>query len=184
MEDLEIVEMFLARDEMAIAQTKNKYSSLLRHIAMGILSDDRDAEEVLSDTYMAIWDTIPPKKPENLGAYSCRIAKNLSLKKYEYNQAAKRHCEYEAVLDELADLIPSGQNVEKKIESNELKHAINRFIKTLPRKKQTMFLRRYWFSDSVKEIAADMGLTEKNASMRLRRIREKMKDSLSEGGYL
>ena len=81
-------------------------------------------------------------------------------------------------------MIPSGQDVEKKIESDELKDAINRFIKTLPSKKQTMFLRRYWFSDPVKEIAADMGLSEKNASMRLRRIREKMKDYLSEGGYL
>lgn len=182
MEDEEILALYLARSEDAIRETELKYGKLCQKISMGILNDRRDSEECLNDTWMVMWNTIPPKKPNPLKAYICRVVKNLSMKKYEYNHAKKRRSEYEASLDELEDCICSSKDVEKSIEKKELTDAVNRFLEKLPREKRILFLRRYWFMHSLKELAKDYHISEKAVSMRLMRTRENLKIFLEREG--
>jgi len=162
MTDKEIIALYFKRSENAIEQTDVKYGKLCHSISINILNDTRDSEECVNDTYLTLWNKIPPKEPNPFKAYICRIIKNLSLKKYEFNHAKKRNSEYDSV------------------EFDELRTAINTFLFELPEKKRILFLRRYWFLQPVKDIAKDYGITEKTASMRLARLREKLQQYLQE----
>lgn len=187
MTDNEIIILYFNRSEDAITETDHKYGRLCHKISMGILNDRRDSEECVSDTFMVCWNRIPPTKPNPLKAFICRIIKNLSLKKYEYNHAEKRNSEYETSLDELAGCLTGSQTAEDPdaaYELKELKAAINRFLGSLPQKKRVLFLRRYWFLQPVKEIARDYGITEKSASMRLSRLRGELYDYLKKEGFI
>lgn len=183
MKDEEILALYYQRSEYAIRETELKYGKLCRKISMGILKDKRDSEEIINDTWIAMWDAIPPKKPNPLKAYVCRVVKNLSIKKYEYNHAKKRKSNYEISLEELEDCISDERNVENNALQRELSCLINCFMESLPKEKRIMFLRRYWFMHSVKEIAKDNHISEKNASMKLARIRQQLKIYLIREGY-
>lgn len=183
-EDKEILALYLARSEDAIRETECKYGKLCRSISFGILHDRRDCEECLNDTWLAVWNTVPPKEPNPFRAYLCRIVKNLSIKKYEYTHAKKRRGEYEASLDELADCIGSGKDVEDRVVRQELVHAIDRFLSELPKEKRILFLRRYWFLHPLKDIAGDCHISEKALSMRLSRVRAQLKESLVREGFI
>lgn len=184
MTDKEIIALYFKRSENAIEQTDVKYGRLCHSISIHILNDKRDSEECVNDTYLTLWNKIPPKEPNPFKAYICRVIKNLSLKKYEFNHAKKRNSEYETSLDELEECVSDGMKVSDSVEFEELKDAINMFLSELPEKKRILFLRRYWFLQPVKEIARDYGITEKNVSMRLLRLRKDLKGYLIDEGLL
>lgn len=141
--DKEIISLFNERSEQAISKTSDKYKNLCFKIANNILNDKRDSEECVSDTWLALWNNIPPKSPNPLKAYICRIVKNLSLKRYEYNSAGKRKSEYEVSLDELNDCLDKNNDTLKQIEQKQLIETINVFLKKLPKEKRILFIRRY-----------------------------------------
>ena len=180
MTDKEIIALYFKRSENAIEQTDVKYGKLCHSISINILNDTRDSEECVNDTYLTLWNKIPPKEPNPFKAYICRIIKNLSLKKYEFNHAKKRNSEYEASLDELEECVSDGTEASESVEFKELQMAIDMFLSELLEKKRILFLRRYWFLQPVKELAKDYGITEKTASMRLSRLREKLQQYLQE----
>ena len=185
MEDYRIIELFFGRQEQAIMELSEKYGNLCHKIAMNILNNRQDAEECVNDTYLASWNTIPPQRPEPLRMYVCRIVRNLSIKKYHSNTALKRNSFYDVALDELEACIPSAATLEDAFDAKELAERINRFLGTLDEKDRIMFVRRYWFSDSVSEIAAKFQMSSHNATVRLSRIRKKLeKFLLKEGFYI
>ena len=185
MEDYRIIELFFGRQEQAIMELSEKYGNLCHKIAMNILNNRQDAEECVNDTYLASWNTIPPQRPEPLRMYVCRIVRNLSIKKYHSNTALKRNSFYDVALDELEAFIPSAATLEDAFDAKELAERINRFLGTLDEKDRIMFVRRYWFSDSVSEIAAKFQMSSHNATVRLSRIRKKLeKFLLKEGFYI
>lgn len=183
MTDEEILALYYERSENAICETDRKYGKLCRKISIGIIQDKRDSEEIINDTWLALWGSIPPGKPDSFKAYVCRVVKNLSLKKYEYNHARKRRSEYETSLEELADCVSGGENVEESMLQKELVDVINRFLGSISKENRIIFLRRYWFMHSVREIARDNHISEKCASMRLTRIRQQLKTYLHKEGY-
>lgn len=184
MNDEEILELYFRRSSDAIKITKEKYERLCMSVSLNILNNEEDAKEILNDTLMALWQSIPPKKPSSLKTYICKTAKNLSLKKYEYTKAKKRNSEYDKSFDELRECISANNFVEDAVETKELSKAINRFLHNLSKEKRIMFLRRYYLLNSVKEIAADYSISEKNASAKLARLRYQLKEFLTKEGYI
>lgn len=183
MEDNKIIELFFQRSENAITQLAEKYGRLCLKVAQNILNNASDAEECLNDTYLGVWNSIPPNHPESLSAYVCKIARNLSLKRYSYNTASKRNSNYDVALDELEDTLASFKSVEDEAEERALTKDIEQFLDSLNETDRVIFMRRYYFSDSYADIAQMTGLTEKNVSVRLTRLRSKMKDYLTERDY-
>ena len=185
MEDYRIIELFFGRQEQAIMELSEKYGNLCYKIAMNILNNRQDAEECVNDTYLASWNNIPPERPKPLRTYVCRIVRNLSIKKFHSNTALKRNSFYDVALDELESCIPSAATLEDAVDAEELAERINRFLETLDEKDRIMFVRRYWFSDFVSEIAAKFQMSSHNATVRLTRIRKKLeKFLLKEGFYI
>lgn len=184
MEDSEIITLYWERNPDAISETATKYGSYCKSIARNILGSEEDAEECLNDTYLNAWNSMPPHRPNLLSAYLGKITRNLSFDKFRRHRAAKRGGgEMELVLEELSECIPGEENVWQKIEKQELVHAINGFLTTLPQEKCSIFLCRYWYAASVPEIAKRFGKTEGNVSVLLNRMRGKLKNYLTERGY-
>lgn len=183
MEDREITELFNSRSEEAIKTAKEKFGRLCKKIIFGILKNEEDCEECENDTYMKLWNTIPPQQPKSLTAYIARIAKTTAINKYRADHREKRGGgEIDLVFDELADIVPSKDNVQGMAESKETAAAINEFLEQLPKEKRIIFVRRYWFCSSVKDIAYDLKLTESNISVILSRTKSALKDFLKERG--
>lgn len=180
MEDHQIIHLFMERSEQAICELSDKYGKVCFKIAKNILRNRLDAEECVNDTYLAAWNTIPPENPNPLLTYVCRIVRNLSIKKYHANTARKRNSFYDIALDELENCIPAYKTVEGEYAVQELANAINRFLATLSRENRMMFIRRYWFSDSISEIAGMFRMNKHNVSVRLSRIRGSLKDYLEQ----
>ena len=184
MTDERIIELFFARSERGIEELDTKYGATCHRIAQNILGNKEDAEECVNDAYLGVWNSIPPKKPSLLSAFLFKILRNLSITRYHANTAQKRNSFYDIALDELGETISTEESVEKECSQKELTTTIEGFLDTLTRENRVIFVRRYWFSESYTEIAKRTGLTEKNISVRLTRIREKMKEYLSERGIL
>lgn len=183
MEDRQIVKLFLQRAESAITAVARKYGPRLTALARNILRDHRDVEEAVSDTYLALWNTIPPQEPDPLSAYSYRICRNTSLNKYRANTAQMRNGAYDLSLEELADCIPDTA-MEQTLSARELGRAIDAFLAKQSRDSRVIFLRRYWFGDSVKEIAQALGMKESAVSARLSRTRSALNLYLIKEGCL
>ena len=183
MEDRQIVRLFLQRAEGAIAAVAGKYGARLTALATNILRDHRDADEAVSDTYLALWNTIPPQEPDPLSAYSYRICRNTALNKYRANTARMRDGSYDLSLEELAECIPDTP-LEETLTARELGRAIDTFLTKQSRDSRVIFLRRYWFGDSVKEIAKTLGMKEGAVSARLSRTRSALSLYLIKEGYL
>lgn len=184
MKDEEIIALFFERSEQAITELETRYGTLCRRIALNILGNRQDAEECVNDAYLGLWNAIPPEKPHPLSGYVCRIVRNLSLKKYHANTAEKRNSSYDAALDELEDCLSAPETTESALSAKELTSLLNAFLGTLSKEDRMLFLRRYWFSDSVAELAKSFGISENNTSVRLSRIRGKLKQYLRKEGYL
>ena len=182
MEDQKIIELFFARSEQAIAQLENKYGNRCLQVAGNILNNRLDAEECVNDAYLAVWDTIPPQKPDPLLTYVCRIVRNLSIKRYHANSALKRNSYYDVALDELEECLQTKETVENEIAVAELAETINQFLSTLSKENRMMFVRRYWFSDSVADIAEMFEMSSRNVSLRLLRVRKGLKKYLKKEG--
>ena len=184
MDDQDIVQLYLDRDQHAIAETAVKYGNYCTSIAANILGNQEDAEECVNDTYLNAWNSIPPHRPRLLAAFLGKLTRNLSFNRYKKNRADKRGGgSLPAVLDELADCVSGSDSVDDQFEYQELVTAINEFLGALPAKKRIIFLRRYWFSDSVSDIADRFGMKENAVSMTLRRLRFQLRDHLTKRGF-
>jgi RNA polymerase sigma-70 factor (ECF subfamily) len=184
MDDSKIVQLYWDRDERAIPTTADKYGGYCTAIAKNILGNREDAEECVNDTYLNAWNSMPPHRPSVLSTYLGKITRNLSYNRYKHITADKRGGgELPAVLDELADCVSSKENLEQELDRQELVRAIDAFLDTLPRDKRSIFLCRYWYTDSISEIADRHGMTAGTVSMTLNRLRGKLHDYLMERGF-
>ena len=184
MDDKGIIQLFFDRNEKAIEEASAKYGSYCRTVAENILSSCEDAEECVNDALLKAWNAIPPAKPAVLRTFLGRIIRNTALDIYKKKNAEKRGSgQFAAVLDELAECVSGGSEPEKEIDKAELTAAINSFLATLPEDKCALFVRRYWFAESVSELAKKSGMSENNVSVSLSRIRGKLHDYLIERGF-
>ncbi len=180
MEDEQIIEMFFLRDEQGINELDKKYGRLFRRLSDNILQNREDTEECINDSYLGAWYRIPPEKPSPLVTYICKIVRNISLKRYYSNTAQKRNSNYSIALEEIEPYVADINTLEEQIETAELSKIIEEFMDTLTEQNRVIFMRRYWFGDSCRDIGMYVGITEKNVTVRLTRIREKMKKYMSE----
>lgn len=184
MDDAKIVQMYFDRDEQAIPATADKYGNYCASIANNILGNHEDAEECVNDTYLNTWNAIPPHRPKMLSTFLGKIVRNLAFNRYKHNTADKRGGgEITAVLDELAGCVSGNDNVEQIYEHKELVAAINGFLGTLPAEKRNIFVCRYWYTDSISNIAARYKMTYAAVSMELNRLRTKLHNYLTEREY-
>ncbi len=181
MEDEAIIALFFQRDQRAIRELDKKYGKMCRALADRLTGDRRDGEECVNQAYLGVWNAIPPHRPQALPAYLCKIVRHLSLHALEKNRAAKRRG-YTVALDELADCLPAGETAESGAEAAELTQAIQDFLDGISRENRAIFLGRYWFAASCREIGQRVGMSEKAVSVRLSRLRQKLRDFLGERG--
>lgn len=180
--DEEIIELFFRRSEMALTELKAKYGKICLQTSYNILGNYFDAEECVNDSYLGVWNAIPPTRPDPLLTYVLKIVRNLSLNCYHKNHAQKRNGSYDLAVEELEEFLVSPESVESKMELNELTQAIESFLDSLSVQNRVIFMRRYWFYDNYMQIAKQVGLSEKNVSVRLTRMRKQLKDYLEERG--
>ena len=179
-DDEKIIEMFFERSEQGIRELDIKYGKICHNLSYNIVNSRKDTEECVNDAYLGAWNAIPPVHPNPLLSYIVKIVRNISLKIYWRKEAAKRSGHYTIALEEIEGYIADPKTVEDEIEARELARIIEEFLNTLTLENRVIFMRRYWFADSYKDIAEFMGLSEKNISVRLTRIREKIKQYLIE----
>lgn len=183
MQDEQIVALFLERSEAAVTQAQIKYKNLCTMIAGRILSDNRDAEECVNDAFLRVWNSIPPEKPRSLGAYLGRITRNLALDRYSYNHADKRNSDLLDAFEELEASLPSSSpDAERTLLQQEFREFINRFLCTQSRTNRIYFIRRYWYGESVKEIATSCHVSEEKVKSSLFRTRNRLRHALEKEG--
>lgn len=182
MEDRKIVGLLFARAENAISELSTRFGRQLHRIAYNILGNPRDAEECTNDTYLALWNAIPPVSPDPLAPYVYRTGRNTALKRLHRDTAQKRDSRYDISLEELNGCLPGG-DLEQVIDARELGRTMNRFLESKSRESRYIFIRRYWYGDSVGEIARELKMQENAVSVRLNRIRAGLKEYLKKEGY-
>ncbi len=182
MNDEEIIELFFARDEEAIEQTKIKYGAKCTSIAFGILKNAEDAEEAVSDAYLAVWNVIPPERPAVFSAYLFRIVRNQALMRFDENNAGNRSAP-SVPIDELEECLPSRIDTEQAFNERELSKLINSFLYTLPEADRRVFVCRYFAGLEYKEISKKLGIGLSRAKMSAYRSRAKLKELLIKEGY-
>ena len=183
MDDNQIIELFFARNEQAISALSQKHGKLFHKIAGNILKNEADAEECINDAYLAVWNTIPPQKPQSLPSFVSRIVRNISTTRYHHLSAEKRNTFYDTALDELLDCIPSDETADGN-HAEELSEALNDFFAILSEEDMAMFMKRYWYGESVSDIAKEWEMTPHYISVRLSRIREKLRKFLEKRGIM
>ena len=183
MEDKQIVDLYFERSESAITETEKKYGRYCHYIAYRILENDEDAKEIVNDTYLKTWNTVPPNRPDPLKPYVGMISRQLSLDRYEEYHAQKRGGQVMLVLDELAECIPDNNSGADIGESVALSDALTRFLRDLPQRTRSIFVRRYFYMSSVAEIAKDFSMKESNVTMHLLRTRKKLEHFLKKEGF-
>ena len=181
-DDKKIIDLFFERSGQGIRELDNKYGKICRNLSYNIVNHLQDAEECVNDAYLGAWNAIPPVRPDPLLSYIVKIVRNISLKIYWKKKAAKRSSHYTVALEEIEACMADKKTVEDEMDARELARIIGEFLDTLTLENRVIFVRRYWFSDSYKDIAEFVGLSEKNISVRLTRIRGKMKQYLIERG--
>lgn len=182
MEDARIISLFFARDQQAIAELDSKYGGVCRKLSRQILRDPLDAEECVNDAYLGAWNAIPPARPDPLQAFLCKLVRNLSIKRYHANTALKRNSLYDVALSEVERDVMAAESAEDEADVRALTQSIEAFLDTLSAENRVIFLRRYWFADSYEDIARRVGLTEKNVSVRLTRLRRQLREQLAREG--
>lgn len=183
MDDKRIIALYWERSETAIAETAHKYGKYCRYIAFNILCNEEDSEECVNDTYLRAWNSISPHRPSVLKTFLGKITRNLSLDKYEKLNAQKRNNgQITSIFDEMQECLPASDNTENIIEEMDLTDILNRFLSSLPAEQRKIFMRRYWYFSSIKEIAVDYGLSESKVKMSLYRLRNELKSLLEKEG--
>ena len=183
MDDNIILDLYWARSESAISETAQKYGGYCTKIAMNILQNSEDTEECVNDTYLKTWNAIPPQRPTIFSSFLGKIIRNLSLNKYK-EQRAKKRGGYEVVLllDELEDCVPSGNRVEYEYEVGVIAQTIDRFLHSIDAESRIVFVRRYWYVDSIRSIAARFQMSESKVKSMLFRTRSKLRIYLEKEG--
>ena len=184
MEDAEIVELYWARDEDAVGQTKTKYGAYLNRVAYNILSDLEDSQECVSDTLLAAWRSMPDNRPKNLRTYLGKITRQVSIDLYRRRNRMKRYAsEYAISLEELGDSFTDGRTPEDELNARLLTETVNCFLRTLPDEARNTFIGRYYFFDSVKNVARYCGMSESKCKSMLYRTRQSLKVYLQKEGF-
>ena len=182
MEDLQIIGLLFQRSETAIFALQQKFGGLCRSIISNILPDNRDVEECMSDAFLRVWNSIPPQRPERLDSYIARIARNVALDRYDYNTASMRNTGMTLAFEELALYLPSR---EQETDGLEFRTFLNQFLRSLPKTSRMMFVRRYWYGESIAQIADAFECSEEKVKSTLFRTRNKLRQSMiKEGIYL
>lgn len=185
MEDTEIVDLFIKRDETAIKETSNKYGKKLKSISYHLTGSIESSEECENDTYMKAWDSIPPEEPrEYLFPFLGRIIRNLTIDLIRKENSKKRSHTYTELTDELSECLSGKENVENEIIATELSKVINSFLEDLSNEQRNIFMRRYYFFDSILEISKEFNISESKIKTTLFRLRERLKTMLSKEGYV
>lgn len=183
MEDDQIIELYLARSENAIAETRTKYEKYLWHIAYNILVNNEDTDECVSDTYFRAWESIPPNKPVKLALYLGAITRNLAITVFRSrNNASHAGSQYAVSLDELAECVSGSETPEQALESGIISSAISRYLRTLSENARVIFVCRYYFNDSINEIAGYFGASESKIKSSLFRTRNGLREFLAKEG--
>lgn len=185
MKDTEIIDLYWARQEQAIAESEKAYGRYCHSIAFRILHDKEDSDECVNDTWLRAWNAMPPKRPSRLELFLGTITRNLSLDKWKHNNAMKRGSgEMDVALEELVECIPAHSTTEDVVVAAELEKAMNQFLHTLPERDCNVFLRRYWYVEEYAEIAERYGLNLNTVKTSLFRTRGKLKAFLEEEGIV
>ena len=182
MDDIRIVELYWERKEEAIKETSLKYGRLCTHIARNILSSNEDSEECVNDTYFAVWNAIPDERPNRFSAFVSRITRNLALKKYDYISAAKRNPAAVTSLEELGDCVSGTESLESEVESRHLESTIDQYLWRQSEEKRNIFIRRYWYFDSIENICKSTGFTSSKTKSMLYEMRKGLKKYLESEG--
>ena len=183
MDDLQIIDLYWARSESAVAETSRQYGPYFRSIAYGILRSEEDSEECVNDTWLRAWDAMPPHRPASLRAFLGRITRNLSLNRLKALSAEKRGgSQVTLAVEELGESIPAPGGVERTVEDRELAELFDRFLSQLGPEARRIFVRRYWYLSPIGEIAAEYGMSESKVKMSLLRSRGKLKKLLEKEG--
>lgn len=184
MTDAEIVALYWERSENAITITKSKYQEYLMKISYNVLANTQDTEECVNDTYLAAWNSMPEQRPSVLATYLGKIVRQISIDKYRKRKSIKRYVsEYAYSFEELDDIFSDGNTPEQILDEKELDDAINRFVRGLPEKERNLFIGRYYFFDSLKQVAGYNGMSEAKAKSILFRTRKKLKEYLRKEGF-
>lgn len=181
MEDKMIIDLYFARDEEALRYTDEAYGQRLFHLAERIVQNDQDAEESVSDTYLKAWDTIPPHRPQYFFAYLAKICKHFALDRLDWKAAVKRRAEVVSLTQEMESCIPDAAR-SYDVDRKELGMILDAFLRTQTLENRMVFLRRYWYMDTIAEIAARYGISESAVQMRLNRTRGKLRTYLEMEG--
>lgn len=185
MDDNKIIDLYLHRDETAIKQTSEKFGDRLRSLAYGIVKDHQTAEECENDTYLKAWNSIPPHEPrEYLYAFLARITRHISLDCCRKRSRLKRSAYISELSAEMEQCIPAPDDMECRIDDIVLGQAINKFLGTLSEEKRNVFIRRYWYLDSISDIARRFSLSESKVKTMLFRSRNRLRDYLEKEGYI
>ena len=184
MDDKQIIALFFARSEQAITELSKKYGRLCLHIADNILGNKEDAEECVNDAYLGAWNTIPPQKPNPLRTYLCKIVRNIAITKFHANTAQKRNSHYDIALEELENCLFCADNPENLLQAKELSGLLDRFLCNLDVRSRVMFVRRYWYGDSISAIAESFGMRPNSVTVQISRIRGKLRKFLCKEGYM
>ena len=185
MEDRQIVELYFKRDENAIKHTQRKFGKRIVNISKHITGSELTAEEVENDTYLRAWESIPPTDPTSyLFAFLARIARNISISICRERSTLKRGAVLVELSDEMAECLPASCNVEEETEANMVLELINKFLFSKSEDKRNIFMRRYWYFDSVSDIAARFGQSESNVKTTLYRLRNELREYLTEQGIV
>ena len=185
MEDEQIIALFFQRSPDALPETRRKYGALCQSVARKILPDQRDVEECISDMLLRLWNAIPPERPRSLSAYIARITRNLSLDRYSYNTADQRSTALTQAFEELEPWLPAGYgDPEKAFDQRHFHTVINDFLRALPKETRIFFLRRYWYGDSIREIAEAFRVSESKVKTSLFRTRQRLRETLEKEGIV
>ena len=182
MTDEKIIDLFWERDENAIHETSAKYGKLCFFISQNILAKIEDSEEVVNDAYLAVWNAIPEKRPTRFSVFLSRIVRNLALKKYEYNSAEKRNANAVCSLDELNECISGNTSIENELENKRTEQLISQFLWNQSEEKRNIFIRRYWYFESVQGISRAAGFSESKTKSRLFHLRKNLRSFLEQEG--
>ena len=182
MEDETIIELYWKRDEAAITETAGKYGAFCHRIALNILRVTADAEECVNDTWHAAWQAMPPQKPASLRAFLGRITRNLSLDRWRAAHTAKRGEGMDLLLSELDEALPAHGTVELEVEQNRLSALISDWLEALPADDCALFVRRYWYGDTVQALAQAAGRSPNTVTKQLSRLRRKLRTALEREG--
>lgn len=183
MEDIDIINLYLKRDESAIAETSKKYGGLCLCIAKNVLTAAQDAEECVNDTYLTAWNSIPPHKPIKLGAWLGRVVRNIAINLWNKNHCQKRYSGMDAILSELEECIPSPKTVESELDGEELTRFIDDWLDSLEPSDKMTFVKRYWYGESVKSIGKELNINPARIADKMLRLRKNLKAKLEKEGY-